>query len=666
MKNLAAQARPKQAGNRSAAALTGVLAALTVLGVGHLVAALIDPAASPFYAMGASVVDHTPHALKDAAIRRFGSNDKLALFASMAAVMVVFAAILGILERRRPLGSVLLVLLGGVVLGAALQRPTATPWFAVPTLIGVAAGVLALRVLIGRVPVSGPALGGEATEGVSSADRVAGEESHPRAGSMGGGASMTGSAPRSDRDTGRDLELDGERRSGGRHPAEGGTIARTGPMGIGAAAGDDTAAGVGRADVGDVAADVGPAARNDAVAGTRRAAGGDSAATILPVASGGIGPSRSADVSSTSGTPPSGSLGGGGSRRRFLLFAAGVGAVAVGAAVAGQWVGARLRDVVADRAGFVVPRPVVPALAVEPGVRRAVPGLAEFVTPNDRFYRVDTALQLPALRSGDWRLRIHGMVDRPMELDIVGLRRRVAVERMITMTCVSNEVGGELVGTAVWTGYLLADLLAEVGVRPEADMLLSRSVDGFTAGTPVSAVTDGRDALLAVGMNGEPLPIAHGYPARLIVPGLYGYVSATKWVVDLELTRFDRAEAYWTQRGWAAKALIKTASRIDVPAAFATVPSGDVTVAGVAWAQHRGIDAVEVQVDDQPWQPATLADEYSTDTWRQWTWRWTAPPGAHTLRVRAIDRDGVTQTDARAQPFPDGSTGWHSRVITVR
>ncbi|MFI7000617.1 molybdopterin-dependent oxidoreductase [Nocardia sp. NPDC050175] len=541
MKQLVAQARPKPARSISAAALAGVLAALTVLGVGHLVAAFIDPAASPFYAMGSAVVDHTPHALKDAAIRRFGSNDKLALFASMAAVMIVFAAILGIVERRRPLGSALLILLGGVVLGAALQRPTATPWFALPTVIGVAAGVLALRVLIGRI--------------------------------AGGGLGLSA----------------------------------------------------------------------------------ESAASVEPKSDGGQEPNGQ--------SPPKA---GGASRRRFLTLAAGVGAVAVGAAVAGQWIGARLRDVVADRAGFVVPRPVVPAPPVEPGVRPSVPGLTEFVTPNDRFYRVDTALQLPALTSGNWRLRIHGMVDRPMELDFDELRRRVAVERLITMTCVSNEVGGDLAGTAVWTGYPLADLLAEVGVRPEADMLLSRSVDGFTAGTPVSAVTDGRDALLAVGMNGEPLPIAHGYPARLIVPGLYGYVSATKWVIDLELTRFDRAKAYWTERGWGAQALIKTASRIDVPAAFATVPAGDLTVAGVAWAQHRGIDTVEVQVDDQPWQPATLADEYSTDTWRQWTWPWTATPGPHTLRVRATDRSGTLQTDRRVPPFPDGSTGWHSRVITVR
>jgi sulfite oxidase len=299
-------------------------------------------------------------------------------------------------------------------------------------------------------------------------------------------------------------------------------------------------------------------------------------------------------------------------------------------------------------------------------VQLPIDGLTTFRTPADRFYRVDTALQLPALLSTDWRLRIHGMVDNDIEFDFEELRRRTPVERMITLTCVSNEVGGDLLGNAVWTGYPLAELLAEAGIHSDADMLLSRSIDGFTAGTPVSAILDGRDALLAVGMNGQPLPIQHGYPARLIIPGVYGYVSATKWVVDLELTRFDRARAYWTERGWAPDAPIETASRIDVPAAFAAVPAGPTIVAGVAWAQRRGIATVEVQVDDQPWQQAVLAAEYSTDTWRQWTWQWNATPGTHTLHVRATDKSGSTQTEQRTPPFPDGSTGWHNRVITVR
>ncbi|MET8798366.1 molybdopterin-dependent oxidoreductase [Nocardia sp. NPDC004568] len=352
-------------------------------------------------------------------------------------------------------------------------------------------------------------------------------------------------------------------------------------------------------------------------------------------------------------------------RRRFLVSAAGAVVLAAGSAAAGRWIGERARAVTADVRRFVIPRPEVAAAPVPPGTDPPVPGLTPFRTPSDTFYRIDTALRLPALTSADWRLRIHGMVDREIRLTMDDLLRRPAVEKMITLTCVSNEVGGELTGNASWIGYPLADLLAEAGVRPDADMVLSTSVDGFTAGTPVAALTDGRDALLAVGMNGAPLPVEHGYPARLVVPGLYGYVSATKWVVDLEITRFDRAQAYWTRRGWSAFGPIKTASRIDVPAAFGRVPAGPVVVAGVAWAQHRGIAAVEVQVDDGPWQPADLAPEYSVDTWRQWTWRWDAPPGSHTLRVRATDGSGRVQTAERADPVPDGATGWHSRTVTV-
>ena len=196
-------------------------------------------------------------------------------------------------------------------------------------------------------------------------------------------------------------------------------------------------------------------------------------------------------------------------------------------------------------------------------------------------------------------------------------------------------------------------------------MLLSTSVDGWTSGTPISAITDGRDALLAIGMNGEPLPIEHGYPVRQVVPGLYGFVSACKWVIDWEITRFSEAQAYWTQRGWGEQAPIKTASRIDRPAPLSTSPAGTVVVAGTCWAQHRGIRSVEVRVDDGPWQQATLAPEYSTDTWRQWSWNWAATPGQHTLYCRATDRSGATQPEQRAAPIPDGATGWHSRVLRI-
>lgn len=212
----------------------------------------------------------------------------------------------------------------------------------------------------------------------------------------------------------------------------------------------------------------------------------------------------------------------------------------------------------------------------------------------------------------------------------------------------------------------MAEILARVGAEADADMLLSTSVDGWTSGTPLSAITDGRDAMLVIGMNGAPLPLEHGYPVRQVIPGLYGFVSACKWVIDWEITRFDRAQSYWTKRGWGEKAPIKTASRIDRPAPFASLPVGPVVVAGTAWAQHRGVRSVQVRVDDGPWQEATLAPEYSIDTWRQWTWTWDAQPGQHTLYCRATDATGATQPDTRVPPIPDGATGWHSRVMTVQ
>jgi hypothetical protein len=239
------------------------------------------------------------------------------------------------------------------------------------------------------------------------------------------------------------------------------------------------------------------------------------------------------------------------------------------------------------------------------------------------------------------------------------------VERAVTLTCVSNPIGGNLIGNAMWTGYRVRDLLQRCGVHPDADMVLSTSADGFTAGTPVEALTDDRDSLLAFGMNGVPLPVEHGYPVRLVVPGLYGFVSATKWVVDLELTRFDRAQAYWTKLGWSAQAPIKTASRIDVPRTGQRVPAGPITVGGVAWAQHRGIKAVEVRIDEGPWQPARLGAAYSNDTWRLWTFEWEATPGSHVVSARATDGTGAVQTGDVAPPAPDGATGWPSISVEV-
>jgi DMSO/TMAO reductase YedYZ molybdopterin-dependent catalytic subunit len=350
--------------------------------------------------------------------------------------------------------------------------------------------------------------------------------------------------------------------------------------------------------------------------------------------------------------------------RRRLLFAGAAGvAIALGSGGAGNVLARRFRAD-ASRASVTIPAPMSSAANVGRS-ELSVPGLGPFTTPNDRFYRVDTALFVPAVMAEDWWLRIHGMVEREITLDYEQLLSRPLIERDITLTCVSNPVGGRYAGNARWVGAPLKDLLEEAGPLPGADQIVSRSVDGFTLGTPTSDAMDGRDSMLAVAMNGEPLPLEHGFPVRMVVPGLYGYVSATKWVVDIELTTFDAYDPYWVQRGWAERAPIKTMSRIDTPSPFLDLVAGEIPVAGVAWAQHVGIDRVDVSVDGGAWMTAELAAEDTVDTWRQWVYRWPATPGDHRLTVRAIDRTGATQTAERSDPLPDGATGHHEIVVHV-
>ncbi|MGW4477931.1 molybdopterin-dependent oxidoreductase [Rhodococcus triatomae] len=499
---------------------SGILAAGVTLGLGELLAVAVGPSSSPFLAVGSTTVDRSPAWAREFAIDTFGTSDKPALFIGMSILIGVLAAVAGIVERtHRPYGSAILVALGAVGVYAALTRPDATAADALPTIVGVTAGIAVLRLLTRR--------------------HRAGDERDPSAEGM--------------------------------------------------------------------------------------------------------------------------------SRRRFLVLAGTAAAVAVTTAAVGRQLAETVAGSVRNRLGFMLPTVAASdrAPAIPAGADVAVSGATPYVTPNGDFYRIDTALRVPTLTTDEWNLRIHGMVDRDITLRWDDLVARTPVERAVTLTCVSNQVGGDLAGNAVWIGYPIADLLNEVGVSADADMLLSTSSDGFTAGTPLAALRDGRDAILAVAMNGEPLPFEHGYPVRQVVPGLYGYVSATKWVVDWEITRFDRAQAYWTRRGWAEQAPIKTASRIDVPASLGRVDAGTVTVAGTAWAQHRGITRVEIRVDNGPWQDATLATEYSIDTWRQWTWQWQATAGTHTLQVRATDADGEVQTEDRADPVPDGATGWHTRSVTV-
>jgi DMSO/TMAO reductase YedYZ molybdopterin-dependent catalytic subunit len=351
-------------------------------------------------------------------------------------------------------------------------------------------------------------------------------------------------------------------------------------------------------------------------------------------------------------------------RRRFLALAAGTAAVAAAGGLAGQKLLSRF-NVDRLRAAIRLPAPARRAPAVTAATQLPIRGITPFFTSDASFYRVDTELVLPQIAPDEWTLRVHGMVDRPLELSFGDLLRRPLTEADITLACVSNQVGGPLAGNARWLGASLAALLREAGVHAGADQILSTSNDGWTAGTPTAVVMSDPDALLAVGMNGQPLPIAHGFPARMIVPGLFGYASATKWVTDIELTTFAAQRSYWVQRGYSVMGPIKTMSRIDVPKPFQQVHAGRTAVAGVAWAPHRGIERVQVQADGGPWHDAQLAAADGIDTWRQWVWYWDAAPGLHQLQVRATDGTGATQPARRTGIFPNGATGWDSAAVTV-
>ncbi|MFD7631880.1 molybdopterin-dependent oxidoreductase [Streptomyces sp. NPDC059851] len=507
----------------------GLTAACAGLAVAQLTAAWVRPDAAPVTAVGGAVVDRTPVGLREWAVARFGTADKLVLTLGIIAVLVLLAAAAGILAvHRLPAGTAVVGAVGLLGALAAVSRPQATWRDALPSAVGTltTAAVLYLLVRALRTP-------------------------RPAGAPPGGAWAM-------------------DRRGFGRLVAA--TLA--------------AAAGIG-------------------YAGRRLGAHGSAGAT-------------------------------------------------------------------ASRAGFALPPPDVPAPPVPPGASLPVPGISPFLTPNRDFYRVDTALVVPRVDAGSWRLRIHGEgVTRPLELDLPALLSRPLVEHDITLTCVSNPVGGPYAGNARWLGVRLADLLREAGVRPPsrggpADQLVARSVDGMTIGTPVETVMDGREALLAVGMNGEPLPFAHGFPVRMVVPGLYGYVSACKWLRELRLTTFAAYDAYWVRRSWAQQAPVKTQSRIDTPRAGSAPPAGRVAVAGVAWAQHRGIARVELRVDGGPWQEARLADADGVDTWRLWTWPWEATPGRHTLQVRATDGTGAVQTERSTPTVPDGATGLHTVTVHVR
>jgi DMSO/TMAO reductase YedYZ molybdopterin-dependent catalytic subunit len=351
-------------------------------------------------------------------------------------------------------------------------------------------------------------------------------------------------------------------------------------------------------------------------------------------------------------------------RRRFLAASAGAAGVAAVSGLAGRVLAERF-SVAQARATLRIPPPVRPGPALPVGSDLHIPGQSPFITPNASFYRVDTAIVLPEVPPASWQLRIHGMVARDITLSFDELIHRPLNADYITLTCVSNPVGGPYVGNAHWIGASLASLLREAGIRAGANQLLSTSVDGFTVGTPIATVMDGRDAMLAVAMNGTVLPVAHGFPVRMVVPGLYGYVSACKWITDIEVTTFEENTAYWVQQGWAQQAPIKTESRIDVPTGLTSIQPGRTAVAGEAWAQHKGIAAVEVRADRGPWQQARLAAVPDLDCWRQWVFYWDATPGRHLIEARATDDTGYTQTALQVPPPPNGASGYPSVSVVV-
>ncbi|MCF2572124.1 molybdopterin-dependent oxidoreductase [Brevibacterium sp. UCMA 11754] len=384
-----------------------------------------------------------------------------------------------------------------------------------------------------------------------------------------------------------------------------------------------------------------------------------------------LGDGRELRAEDSQGTDRSADIDGqpGSDRRAFFGLAAGLSAVGIAAIAAGQSASILARNAAGAVTKLVLPQPATSAPKIPAGAELDIDGLAPIMTATDDFYRIDTALIPPSVGASSWSLRIHGMVDEEVTITMAELLELPLEEHRVSLTCVSNEVGGDLVGNATWLGYPVRDLLKRAQPKDGADMVLSTSDDGFTASTPLEVLTDDRASLLAVGMNGEPLPRDHGFPARLVVPGLYGFVSATKWVTDLEVTRFADKEAYWTKRGWSTHGPILVASRVDVPRAGVHVSpnkDGQIITAGMAWAQHVGIAEVRVRIDNGDWHTAELSEELTTDTWRQWRCPFDdVEPGTHTVTVRAVDEDGNEQIAERRPAIPGSATGLHERDFTV-
>jgi DMSO/TMAO reductase YedYZ molybdopterin-dependent catalytic subunit len=587
-------------------AACGLLAAAAAMGIGQLLAGFTVPAASPVVAVGGAAIDRTPLAVKDWATSTFGTADKTVLLGGVLVVVFLYSMVVGVLAMRRlALGFLGLAIFAGLGLAAALTRHGATGSYAVPTIFGAAAGALALRWLVGTARRAAAA--GQARRAARAP--VASDQLPPIAFGPG------------DAGAGSDAEADDDHGDGSL-----GWVA----AGSGAPAGSPAGSGPG---------------------GSRDSGSRDSGTAPLRA-----GPPVMKPGGGAQGGPPA--------RRQFLV-AAGVSAAAAAIGEVGGRSLATRKNVSLAQESLRFPKAAEPVAPLPRGVNLPVPGISPFITPNGQFYRVDTALLIPQVDPSNWTLRIHGMVAREVTITFDELLHRPLTEDYLTLCCVSNPVGGPYIGNAKWLGASLAALIREARPARGADQLLATSVDGFTSGSPLQVVLDGRDSLLAVAMNGAALPTAHGFPARLVVPGLFGYVSACKWVVDLEVTKFAAAQAYWVPRGWSQMGPIKTESRIDVPADGASLKAGKVSVAGVAWAQHKGIEAVEARVDNGPWHEVTLAVVPGIDTWRQWVWEWDATAGTHLIEARATDKTGYTQTSVVEDVAPNGASGYPATQVSV-
>jgi DMSO/TMAO reductase YedYZ molybdopterin-dependent catalytic subunit len=553
---------PRVVAVAGAGALVGVVTTLVALGIAQLVAAMLgSPAGEPVPAVGEMSINHTSAAVKNFAIREFGSSDKTVLVWGIRGVLIIFAVVIGLLAIRKLwLGLIGLAVFAGIGLYATQSQATAKAVDVLPTVLGALVAGFAMWYLSGVARrLVRPA--------VAAPPALAADDKRPPAPTTTGAGSVPPGAAW--------------------WPAE-----------------------------------------------TVQA---DEALEPLP------------------------------SRRRFLVTGAVVAGVSLITYAGGSWL-ANTRDVNAIQQALKLPKPAQPAAPLPPGTDLKIPGLSPFITPNNNFYRVDTAIVLPEILPAHWQLRIHGMVRREMVLTFDDLLKRPLIEDWVTLCCVSNPVSGPYIGNAKWLGASLRGLLQEAGIKAGADQLLCTSSDGFTSGTPVQTAMDGRDALLAVAMNGSPLPIEHGFPARLVIPGLYGYVSACKWIVDIEVTTYAANQAYWVPRGWSPQAPVKTESRIDVPTGINPIKAGrPVSIAGVAWAQHKGIDAVEVRIANGPWQQARLAAVPGIDCWRQWVYDWSAniAPGTYLVESRATDKTGYTQTSLQQPPEPNGASGYPSVSVNV-